>query len=172
MNKYYWFLLVAVVAGFSFLLGQRNGNLRLAYVNSAVLVESYEGTKLAREKLNAESNILAMRLDTLRMEFEEIQKIYMEEESTMSKKEKELQIELLRTKGSQVEGYQNMMIDKVRERESKVMSEIRNHIDSKIKSYAQERGYVLILGANGTGNVVYGDQSIDITQELVQLVNS
>ena len=46
-----------------------------------------------------------------------------------------------------------------------------NQIDAFIKIYAKENGFDLIVGTTSSGNVLYGADGIDVTEELLKALN-
>jgi outer membrane protein len=48
---------------------------------------------------------------------------------------------------------------------------IWNQINQYVMDYGKEKGYRFILGANGQGNIMYGDKEIDLTKELTNYIN-
>ncbi len=49
---------------------------------------------------------------------------------------------------------------------------IWNQLNSYIQNYGEEKGYEMIFGASGAGNVMYARGSMNITEELIQYVNN
>ncbi len=50
-------------------------------------------------------------------------------------------------------------------------TQIWTQINSILKTYGQENGYEFIFGLNGTGNIMYSKESLDITPEVVAYIN-
>jgi len=48
---------------------------------------------------------------------------------------------------------------------------IWKQLDAYIKEYGKSKGYDIILGTNGTGNVMYADDALDATEELMEYIN-
>ena len=40
-----------------------------------------------------------------------------------------------------------------------------------LEQYGKEKGYSLVVGANGAGTVLYGDKKIDVTEDAVKYIN-
>jgi outer membrane protein len=49
---------------------------------------------------------------------------------------------------------------------------IWNQLNQYIMDYGKEHGYSFILGANGQGNIMYGDKQNDLTEETIHYVNA
>jgi len=48
---------------------------------------------------------------------------------------------------------------------------IWKQLNSYIKSYGDEKGFDMILGVSGQGNLMYANGSLDVSQEVLQYVN-
>ena len=49
--------------------------------------------------------------------------------------------------------------------------QILTHLNSYIKDYGKKNSSLLIVGADNKGSILYGDESIDITEDLIAYVN-
>jgi outer membrane protein len=45
-------------------------------------------------------------------------------------------------------------------------------IDSVVKEYNQEKGYAFILSTAGTDNILYGDNALNVTDEILSILNA
>ncbi len=52
-----------------------------------------------------------------------------------------------------------------------IESMIWKRLNPYINDYGKEKGYEFIHGANGTGNVLYADKDLDLTEDLIKYVN-
>jgi outer membrane protein len=68
--------------------------------------------------------------------------------------------------------YQQAIDEKIQEEDSKMMQEVLNQVNSFVESYALQNDYDLILGTTMSGNVLFGDKSLDITDALLAELNS
>ncbi len=50
-------------------------------------------------------------------------------------------------------------------------SNVWNRLNDYIKEYAQANNLKIILGANGNGNLMFGEASIDITSQIIEFSN-
>lgn len=74
--------------------------------------------------------------------------------------------------------YQNLQTElysalykKTEERNKEIEKLIWKRLNPYVADYGKEHGYLYLYGANGTGNVLYADESQNITDELIQYVN-
>lgn len=50
-------------------------------------------------------------------------------------------------------------------------SEVYKRLNEYIKAFGKKKGYSIILGSNGQGNVMYVDDKNDITKDLITYIN-
>lgn len=49
---------------------------------------------------------------------------------------------------------------------------IWKRLNPYLEEYGKEKGYDFIYGANGTGNVLYADKELNVTDDLIKYVNN
>jgi outer membrane protein len=50
-------------------------------------------------------------------------------------------------------------------------SELWSVLNKNIEEYGKEKGYEFIFGASGNGSLMYGGESMNITQDVIEYVN-
>jgi outer membrane protein len=50
-------------------------------------------------------------------------------------------------------------------------SEVYSRLNDYMKEYGKKRGYGIIIGSNGQGNVMYIDEKQDVTKDLIEFIN-
>ncbi len=161
-------IIVALVA-YNFIIMPKNN--KLVYVETGILLNEYEGMKQARIKIEDNNKKLGAEVDSLIQMFQSDLKAYEKDRKKMSKKERELKEELLRTRQQQVNNFQQAKQIQAQEEEQKITQTQMNRINDFIKVYGQKKGYTYILGANGSGNVVYAEEAYNITKEVIEGLN-
>jgi len=169
MKKVQWVINGLVLAGVIALGGYHLlVKEKTVYVNIGRLMEEYEGMKDARQEYEKLSNQWQANLDTLISDWQEELKAYEKEHSGMTKKEKELKEELLLNKQQQINQYQEAIKLKAREEEQKLTQNAVNRINDFMEEFGKKNGYSIILGADGSGNLLYADKKIDITDLVLE----
>lgn len=144
---------------------------KVAYIDTSKLLSKSNEMQNLKKQLEKEQTSIAGNIDTLTTELQNSLKEYEKSQSKMSPKEKQLSQELLRNKQQQLIQYQQAVQQKVQGEEQKKTQEVLNTINARIKEYGERKGYKLILATSG-GNIAYGDQAADITEEIAQLINN
>lgn len=143
----------------------------IVYVDVNKLFSEYKGTKEAQKEFETKKNTTQANLDSLMGDWEKELKKYEKERSSMSKKEIDLQQELLTNKQQQINNYQQALQTQIQEEDNKMTQTVFNDLNAFIKEYGQENNYKIIMGANGSGNILHADPSVDITEDVIKELN-
>lgn len=141
------------------------------YVDVNKLLDGYERTAIVRAEFEKKATIMKSNVDSLLGNWEKELKTYEKERSSMSKKELQLKQELLGTKQQQISNYQQAIQKQLQEEDQKVTQTVINDINDFVKTYGEENGYQIILGATGSGTIMYAAAGADLTEEVLQELN-
>ncbi len=144
---------------------------KIVYVDTNVLMGKYQGMIDARGEFQKQAATWQANVDTLIKGFQNELKGYEKERSRMTAKEKELKEELLNNKQGQINQYREAMGKKYRDEEGKMTQSVLNLVNDYVKEFGKRKGYKYILGANGSGSLVYTKEKYDITEELLKGLN-
>jgi len=145
--------------------------VKIVYVDSSRLLENYEGMKAAQTDFQQKSMLWQANIDTLTKEFQKAVDDFEAAKSTLSKKESALSQELIRTKRKQLMDYQQAIQQQSSQEDYQLTQKVLTEVNEYINEYAEQQGYDLVLGATGAGNIVYGEEAMDITDEVLLLIN-
>jgi outer membrane protein len=143
----------------------------IAYVKVGPLLEKYQGMIDAKSEYKAKSASWQMNVDTLAKETERQLREYERQRVGMSGRERELSEELLRGKQQQYMQYREAMQRKGQEEDRKMTEQVLQRVNAYLEAYGKRKGYAIILGANASGNVVYGMPALDITEDVTKGLN-
>lgn len=160
--------LVASIGSY-FLLQSSN---ELVYVDVNQLLDGYKRTKVEREVFNKKTNVLKANVDSLVTNWQSELQNYEKERASMSKKEIELKQQLLNNKQQQLNNYQQAIQKQIQEEDQKMTQTVINDINSFVKEYGKENGYPIIFGAGGTGNIMYAEETSDLTNKVLEGLNN
>jgi len=144
----------------------------LVYVDVNEMLEGYKRTKVVRGEFEKKASTMKANVDSLVSGWQNELKAYEKERSKMSKKELELKQELLSNKQQQIGNYQQAIQKQLAEEDKKATQTVVNDINDFVKEYGKEKGYKIIFGAVGNGNVMYADEATNLTPKLIELLNA
>lgn len=161
-----FFLLLPLVAFFSC------SSLDIKYIDNNKVLSESELIKLKKKELIAELKIYQQNSDSILALFKTEIKAYEKVRNTLSDEAKKTKEELLQLKHQNVMRYQKAMQQEAAKKEAEVLDVAIQEINNQIQDYCKQKGYAMVLGANGQGSVVYADASKDITAEVIEAINS
>lgn len=176
MNKRFQFIFnvmamisfLGVIALLSFNLSRE----RLVYVDSMRLMKGYKGMEAAQKDLQAKMMVWNANIDTLKNEFNAKLSDYQQRQAKLSATEKKLTEELLSVKEQQLANYQQSVAEKMQQENTELSGKVLSKVNDFVKRYGEKGGYTIILATTQDGNIVYADQGIDITDEVVEGLNA
>jgi outer membrane protein len=159
-------VLIVVLGFFHF-----SGTSKVVYVDSAKLLNNYKGMQTARAAYQQKAGAWKANIDTLASEVQQQIFKYEKESSGMSAKERQLSQELIRTKQKQFTDYQQATNNQAQQEDAKMTSDVVTQVNAYLKKYGESHGYTIILAATEYGNLAYANESLDITEEVLEGLN-
>lgn len=144
---------------------------KVVYVDSAKLLNDYKGMQDARAAYQQKAATWKANIDTLTNEVKQQIFQYEKESPKMTGKERQLSQELIRTKQNQLAQYQNALNAQAQQEDQKMTGEVVSQINAYLKKYGEAKGYRIILAATEYGNLAYADETLDITEEVLEGLN-
>jgi outer membrane protein len=155
-----------------FAIYKSSNSASLVYVDVNKLIEGYSRTKVAKAEFDKKATVMKANVDSLVGKWQNELKNYEKERASLSPKELKLKQELLGNKQQQINGYQEAIQKKIQEEDKKVTQTVINDINDYIKEYGKSHNYKIIFGASGGGNIMYADESTDLTAEVLKGLNA
>lgn len=143
----------------------------IVYVDAQKLVVGYKGMQAARKEFEAKAAVWKANLDTLGAEVEAQVQSYEQKKLTLSDREKKLTEELIQSKQDQFLNYQQVIQEKVQQEDQQLSKKVLDKVNDYLKRYGKEKGYKIILAATQYGNIVYANEGMDITDEVMKGIN-
>jgi len=144
---------------------------KVAYIDVEVLMKDYEATKELESLLKEKQEKMAKELDSISAPFQlKVQQYYQNQQKMSAKKRAEVESALqqeqqfLQSKQQQA----SQLLQMENQEKSEVLTK---RVDSFVADYAKVNGFNLILGTSGKGTVLYGEDSMDVTTEILEILN-
>ncbi len=159
-------LIIAVV-----LLVASCNQTKVAYIDIEELMKDYEATIALEASLKAKQEKMAKELDSIGAPFQLKVQQYYQNASKMSTK-KRAETENALQQEQQFLQSKQQQASQILQLENQEQSEIlTKKVDSFVANFAKEKGYQLILGTSGKGTVLYGDETLNVTTEILEILN-
>lgn len=155
-----------------FLTNRNHQSFKLGYVNTVRLMSEYEGMIDVKQHIQYLQQKQQYTIDSISNELS-IKIKYFEANSfnyPALKKEKESkEIENLQKK---LYSFQQAASQKLMEEEQRRTREALAPIDAIINEYAETNSFTIIFSALPSGNIVYAKDGIDVTGDILKIVNN
>jgi outer membrane protein len=122
-------------------------------------------------KYEQQAQAWQVNIDALKAEYQSDLDIFISEQARLSKQEKESRQKMLNEKQQSLIGYAQSIDKKAQEEDKKMTEGVLNQINSFVSEYGKEKGYDVILGTTESGSLMYGNDAIDITKEVLESLN-
>lgn len=141
-----------------------------AYVNTGIIMEKYQGMIDARKKYEEQSHVWQANIDTMGNELQASLKKYEKDQAGMTARERGLAEDLLKNKQQQMMQYQQALKNQAQQEQSKLSDGAIKQINAYLERYGKDNHYTIIFGTT-SGNIVYADKSIDLTDVVLEGLN-
>jgi outer membrane protein len=146
---------------------------KTAFVNNADIMEGFEKLKQTEEELSLEEEAMKAKIDGMVAEsgYQDLVQEYQSNQGKMSKaKEEELYNQIMQIQ-QRLSQQQQMGNQQFQAKKKSQMDSLVKTVKDFIKEYGENNGYTYIYGANESGNILYGQEELDITEEVTKALN-
>lgn len=171
LNKIFFFFIILNSSGLLFLGYFTYQQSFIVYVDSNQLINNYRGMQDARKAYQQKAASWKANIDTLSSEVQQRIMAHEKQSSKMTTKERELSLELIRTKQKQLIDYQQAMNAQAQQEDTKMTGDVIAQINSYVKKYGEQEGYMIVMAATEYGNIAYADEGLDITEQVLEGLN-
>lgn len=147
-------IVILLIIGF-LLFDKIYTNEKIVYVDNQKLFDNFQMTKDLKKMGELEFNSKKKEIDSL----------YIKIQGNLNESEKENLMKLLISKREEFDDFNQTYA-------SSEAMKIWNRIDSYVVKFSEEKKYKMIIGANSKRDVLFADKEIDVTQELIDYVNT
>lgn len=144
---------------------------KLAYIDTNKVMDEYHGMVEARTAYQVKVDGWSAQIDSTQRKFQHELAAYQANISKMSVKERgenEAFLQQLQQEGVQ---FQKGIQEQAQIEEKKVTEAVIEAMNAQIEVYAKDKGYDFILGANGSGSLLYANDEKEITAEILEYLN-
>lgn len=145
---------------------------RLGFVRTGYLMEHTDIAKEAREKVKKEQQIVQENLKKLEEELTTQHEAFLKEQEGLSVDKRKTRIKELAQLEENLNRYRANSANELGKKEQEIMGPTFQVLNTRIATYAKREGYTLIWGTLSDGNILYGADSVDLTEPLVTALNA
>lgn len=128
---------------------------RLAYVNVQQVFEDFTLKRELVGKLEQITTARQANLDSLKLRIQ-----------TMDEKDKSLQPLIMEYRRREQQ-YEELNTTLTEDYDRQIITQMNTYM----KEFSEQQGYTIVLGANGSGSLIYAQPDLDITKEMTEYIN-
>lgn len=165
---------IAAVLALPALASGQSANLKVAYVDSEAIIRQAPGYQAASEAFNQTAAGWRDTLQQKRQELERLFEEYKKQEVVLSpekKTEKQQEIQELQLEAQEYFQTKFGPEGQAATRQAELMQPIIERVNDVIEEVRRDQGYALIFDLSD-GALVAGDPTLNITNEVVQRLNT
>lgn len=144
---------------------------KVAYVRVLDVLYKYNGMKMAHTKFRKQAEEWRSNVDTLERRYHAALADYKSKLQSSSNKVLEEDKLLLDRIEADYKKYASVVNNQAQEEEKKLTDEVVNQVNAFVEEYAKKKGYDIVFGAEGSGNIMYGNKGFDLTDEIINKLN-
>jgi outer membrane protein len=124
-----------------------------------------------RNKYDEKQEALKKEVDSLAAPFQKLYDEYMEKRESMSDSERQQKEQQLRQMQQQIRAKQNQQGQQIQQQRKEEADSLINVMEDKIAEYAKQNGYTYVFGSNQSSNILYGEKSKNVTDDVIEVLN-
>lgn len=162
--------IVVLVFGMLLMASCQN-EMKTGFIDNSELIKEYQKRKDIEAAFKVKVEAFDKRVDSIGRIFQVEAQEFQAKASSMAQADAQQQYQVLGQK-------QQMLQQQFQMEEQKIQKESQTEIDTLIKEvrtfvkeYGKKNNYTYILGSNEAGSVMYGEDSKDMTKEILEELN-
>lgn len=141
-------------------------SVKTGWIDLPAVYKEFDYKKEMEAKLIRTEEARKQVLDSLEFEL----RILSEEINAGEQKDKQ-KIQVYQRKGEDYMNKKKLFEEDNYMNKNKAEEQILNQLNQYVRDYGAKNNYSFIYGADGTGTIMYGDKTIDITEQVKVYVN-
>ena len=145
---------------------------KIAFIDVALLMKEYEGLKAFDKEVKNEQDKLRKEIESLIEPYQVKVDAYYKNVGKMSAGTRTETEQALQQEQTALEAQQEKFKLQLEKQKLDGLEAINKEIADFVEIYAKSKGFQLVFATAGTETVIYGDDKLDITQEVLTELNS
>jgi len=145
---------------------------KIAYIDLEDVMTEYKAMVALGEEMSVKQQEVAAGLQAAQGAFQvKVQEYYQNEKSMSSAKKQETE-QALQQEGQMLQQQQQQASQMLEQENQTKSSVLIKTIDSVVANYSKSKGFAMVIGTQGNGTVMYGDEALNISSEIVNILNA
>jgi outer membrane protein len=144
----------------------------IVYVESAKLLDGYQGMKDARRSFEGKAKGWERQNQALVTSFRTAVESYQKTAASLTPEQRAAAEQKLQQQQQQGAAEQQKIQQQAQEAEAKLTQTVLGSVNKKVEAYGKAHGYKMILIAAPSGTIAYGEKGLDVTAPVLTYLNS
>ena len=153
------------------LLASCQKEMKTGFIDNTKLIQDYQKRKDIEASFKKRIEKFDKRVDSIGKAFQIEAQSFQAQASKMSQKDAQQQYQLLGQKQQMLQQQFQMEEQTIQKESQTEIDTLIKEVRSFVKDYGKKHGYTYILGSNEAGSVMYGEESKDLTKEILEELN-
>ena len=162
---------VVSLIGCVVLFESSGGRMKIGYVRTTELVYGFAGMKEAHDIYEKKRQGWQSLLDSLGADYQRSVSAYNAERVSVTASGRQERESFLQKQHESLEGQRSELEARIRDEDQRMTQGVLSQINSLAQQYGKEHGFDLILSTTQSGSILYGDDAIDLTKDLLATLN-
>ncbi len=144
---------------------------KLAYIDVGLIMKDYEGMKAFEQHMEDETVQLRKEIESLIEPYQLKVEAYYKDVGQMSEDRRNAAELALQEEQAAINEQQDKFMKQLEVKRLEGLEAINNEISDFVKYYAKSRGLQIVFGTVGTGTVIYSEDKLNISQDVLSELN-
>lgn len=145
---------------------------KIAFVDNTELIKEYQEKIDLENKYKTKFETFQKKYDSVAVAFQQEAKNFESQAKSMSQAKQQEKYNEIMQKRQQIGQTLQMEEQSLNQQSAAEVDSLVKKIRTFVKSYGEKNGYTFILAENEGGNVFYGQDTKDITEEVLRELNN
>ena len=144
---------------------------KIGYVDNVKLMDEYQEKIDVEADFKVKLDALTKRRDSISQAFQAEAQAFQAEAEKLSQKKAQEQYGQMQQRGQMIGQQLQQEDQKLQAVGQTEMDSIVSKVKKEVQAYGKANGYSYVLGGGDGGSVLYGDDTNDITDEILKILN-
>lgn len=145
---------------------------KIGYVDVQEVMKGYDAAQAVEAALKLEQETMSRSLDSLMGPFQEKVQEFYKNQASMSASKRQAAEQALQQENQQLQQQQQQIQQYLQQKGASEIQALTQKVDSTVEAYATSNSYQMIVATQGSGQVMYGDESLNITDAVIDILNA
>ncbi|RPG28801.1 MAG: OmpH family outer membrane protein [Muricauda sp. TMED12] len=144
---------------------------KIAFVDSVKIMDEYQEKIDVDARFKTKAEAMNKKRDSISQAFQMELQQFQTKAQSMSQQKAQEEYSLLQQRGQRVGQQLQQEEQQLQQISQAEMDTLVKKVKKEIREYGKANGYTYILGGGESGSVIYGDETKDVTDAILSILN-